>query len=472
MNAQPDPVAAHGPLPAPTLALAALSLSTLLSSLGTSSANVALPSLARAFDASLPAVQWVVLAYLVTLTALVVIAGRVGDAVGRRRLLLAGLAVFAAASLACGAAPSLLSLVAARVVQGAGAAVMMALTLAFVGEAVPAERTGRAMGWLGTMSAVGTALGPSLGGFVIAGWGWRAVFFVNVPLALAAIALAARALPRDRATRTGSTAAFDLRGALLLASTLAVGSLAMTFGRGAFGVTNVVLIAVAIVGAVAFVRVESGAASPLVRITLLRDRTLAAAFATSVLVMTVMMATLLVGPFHLSGALGLDAAGVGLAMSCGPVVSALAGVPAGRLVDRYGAQRMTLAGLAGLTTGTLLLAVSSTRWGVAGYVVPLVVVTAGYATFQAANNTQVMTRAAAGERGVVSGLVNLSRNLGLVIGASVIGAVFAAGVGTTALASAQADAIAAGMRLTFVVCAALAGVAVAIAAAVRPSQAS
>ena len=154
-------------------ALAALSLATLLAALGTSIANVALPTLAVAFGAAFQDVQWIVLAYLLALTALVVAAGRLGDVTGRRRLMLAGLALFTAASVLGAAASTLGLVIAARVVQGVGAAAMMALTLAFVGEVVPKERTGSAMGLLGTMSAIGTALGPSLGGILIAGLGWR-----------------------------------------------------------------------------------------------------------------------------------------------------------------------------------------------------------------------------------------------------------------------------------------------------------
>ncbi|MGH8412741.1 MAG: MFS transporter, partial [Pseudomonas sp.] len=167
---------------APRGALVALSLSMLLASLGTSIANVGLPSLVQAFDASFQAAQWVVLAYLLAITAVIVSVGRLGDLMGRSRLLLAGLLLFTVASALCGMAPSLGLLIAARALQGLGAAVMMAMTMALVGGTVTKKRTGRAMGLLGTMSAMGTALGPSLGGVLIAGFGWRALFFITVPL--------------------------------------------------------------------------------------------------------------------------------------------------------------------------------------------------------------------------------------------------------------------------------------------------
>jgi len=174
-----------------------------------------------------------------------------------------------------------------------------------------------------------------------------------------------------------------------------------------------------------------------------------------------------VGPFYLSGALALDAAHVGLVMSAGPIVAALTGVPAGRMVDRFGAHRMTVAGLAGMAVGCSLLCVLPMRSGVPGYVIPLVAITAGYALFQAANNTHVMTDVPQDQRGVVSGMLNLSRNLGLITGASVMGAVFALGSATSDMTAARPEAVAAGMRITFAFGAVLVFAAIAMASASR-----
>jgi EmrB/QacA subfamily drug resistance transporter len=442
--------------------LVALSLSMLLSSLGTSIANVALPALAQAFTAAVPDVQWVVLAYLLALTTLIVGAGRLGDVVGRRRLLLIGVAVFTAASVACGVAPTLGTLIAARAFQGVGAAIMMALTMAFVGDAVPKERTGSAMGLLGTMSAIGTALGPSLGGILIAGLGWNAIFLINLPLGLLALAIAYRTLPVDRKRPAADVVSFDVPGTLLLSLTLGAYALAMTTGRGTFGPFNAALLLAAACGTGLFVLVETRARSPLLRLATFRNAVLSAGFAMSALVSTVMMATLVVGPFYLSFGLGLDAARVGLAVSIGPLVAAMTGVPGGRIVDRFGAQRITAVGLTAMAAGTVALSMLPPTLGMLGYVIPLAVVTAGYALFQTANNTAVMTDIGAEQRGVVSGMLNLSRNLGLITGASFMGAVFAIAVGTSNIAAAQPDAVAAGMRMSFVVAAGVIGVALAI----------
>jgi MFS family permease len=444
-------------------ALVVLSLAMLLSSLATSVANVALPTLEDAFDVSFGQVQWVVLAYLLAVTTLVVGAGRLGDLVGRRRLLVAGIGVFTAASALCAAAPGLPVLVAARAAQGAGAATMMALSLALVAEAVPAARTGSAMGLLGTTSAVGTALGPALGGVLVGALGWRAIFLVNVPPGLLALALARRHLPADPLPAGRERAPFDVAGSVVLALTLGAYALAMTVGHGRVAPLSAGLLAGAFAGVLLFIAVEARARAPLVQAAMLRDPGLRAGLATSALVSTVMMATLVVGPFHLSRALGLGAAQVGLVMSAGPAVVVLAGVPAGRMADRFGAPRLGVAGLAAMAAGALLLSIAPVRLGVPGYLGPMVILTLGYALFQTANNTAVMTGAHPDRRGVTSGLLNLSRNLGLVTGASMMGAVFTLGVGATSTASASPEAIATGTHLTFAVAAVLVAIALAMA---------
>jgi EmrB/QacA subfamily drug resistance transporter len=432
-------------------------------SLDTSIANAGLPTLAQAFTASFQAVQWIVLAYLLAITTLIVSVGRLGDLVGRRRLLLVGIGLFTVASLLCGLAPTLWLLIAARAAQGLGAAVMLALTVALVGETVPKAKIGSAMGLLGTMSAIGTTLGPSLGGVLIAGFGWRTIFLVNVPLGVLNSLLAYRYLPVDRREPKTDRAGFDKLGTLLLALTLAAYALAMTIGRGHFGPRNVALLSAAVFGAGLFVLAEAQAASPLIRLTMFRNPVLSASLAMSALVSTVMMATLVVGPFYLSRALGLQAAIVGLVLSVGPLVAALTGVPAGRIVDRLGAQRMTLVGLGGIAAGSFILSMMPARFGIAGYIAPIVVITAGYALFQAANNTAIMTDVRPDQRGVISGMLSLSRNLGLITGASVMGAVFAIASATNDITTARPEAVATGMRITFAAAAILIVVALAIA---------
>lgn len=432
-------------------ALAALALAMLLSSMGVSIANVALPTLASAFSAPFQQVQWIVLTYLLSVTALVVSAGRLGDMLGHRRALLAGLALFTVASLLCAIAPSLWALIGARAVQGVGAAVLMAVTVALVRETVPRERTGSAMGLLGTMSAIGTALGPSLGGVLIAGAGWRAIFAIMVPLGILAFALAYLNLSARRAGEPVTEArTFDMPGTLLLAATLVAYALSMTAGDG-FGRSALALLLAAAFGAVLFVFVESRVASPLIRLLALRNAALSASLVMNALVAVVMMTTLVVGPFYLALALGLGEAAVGLAMSVGPVISIFTGVPAGRIVDRAGAPLVAAAGLVAMAAGSFALATLPHLLGIVGYLAAIAILTPGYQLFQAANNTMVMMDVEEDRRGVISGLLGLSRNLGLVTGASAMGAIFFHATGSRDLSATGPEAVAGGMQVAFAV---------------------
>ncbi|MFZ6689878.1 MFS transporter [Undibacterium sp. SXout11W] len=368
-----------------------LALSMLLASLGTSIANIALPTLAEAFSAPFAQVQAVVIAYLATLTISVVIAGRLGDSRGLKPMLLAGLAVFAFASLLCAAAPNLWWLVGARALQGIGAAFLMTLAMALTRQTASKARMGRAMGLLGTVSALGTALGPSLGGLLIAVAGWRSVFWVQIPLAGVAFILAFFKLPDHPDKKT--TRSVSMWSAL--------------------------------------------------------NRRLVPNLFVNLLVAAVMMTTLVVGPFFLGLGLGLKATQVGFVMAIGPLISIFSGVPSGRLVDAWGSARVLALGLALLAVGAYLFAFLPNMIGIAGYVLSIVVLTPGYQLFQVANNTAALVDVPEDSRGTVSGLLSLSRNLGLIIGASAMGAVFSFGVGAEVLAHATALAIASGMHLTF-----------------------
>lgn len=369
----------------------ALALAMLLASLGTSIANIALPALAAAFSAPFVAVQAVVVAYLAGLTLCVVVAGRLGDRYGLKPMLVAGLVLFALAALLCAIAPDLRVLTGARGLQGAGAGFLMTLSLAKMRETAGPARVGRAMGLLGTASALGTALGPSLGGLLIPLAGWRGLFWIQLPLALLTLALARATLADDA-------------------------------GRGTM--------------------------PPSGRRPVLTGE-LAAGLVVNFLVAAVMMTTLVVGPFYLGLGLGLREVVLGAVLAIGPVISILSGVPSGRLVDALGGGAMRTAGLVCLAAGAALLAILPARIGVAGYGLAIAVLTPGYQLFQAANNMAALVDVPADRRGTVSGLLVLSRNLGLIAGASVMGAVFAFGVGTQEPGDAAPAAIAAGMRLTF-----------------------
>lgn len=442
----------------------------LLSSLGISSPNVALPTFVTVFAAPFQEVQWIVVSYLLAITIMIVSVGRLGDLFGHRRILLCGIALFTLASLLCGLAPTLPMLIGARVLQGIGAAILMALTMALVRESVPKEKTGSAMGLLGTMSAIGTALGPSVGGVLVARFGWQSIFWIMAPLGVVNFVMVRRFLPVQRLQASMSGAKrFDSVGTVLLAVTLACYTLGVTLGGGHFERLNRELLMAAAACAVVFLLVESRLAAPLIKLSVFRNPVLGASLAMNALISTVMMTTLVVVPFFLSRGLGLEAALIGVVMATGPVISIFCGVPAGKIVDRVGAPTIIVTALVQMSIGAFALSALPAMIGIAGYVIAIVILTPGYQLFQASNNTVVMIDVPADQRGVISGMLTLSRNLGLVTGASVMGILFSHAVGSADPTTASPGAVIAGMRLTFTVAGVLLLIALSLALLCRGS---
>ncbi|MFW2104259.1 MFS transporter [Acinetobacter guillouiae] len=373
-----------------------LGLSILLASLGTSIVNIALPTLAEVFLLPFIQVQAVVIGYLISLTITVVIAGRLGDRYGCKSMLIVGLVIFSLASLLCSVAPSLWILVAARSFQGIGAAFLMTLAMALTRQTVNKSQLGRAMGMLGTISALGTALGPVLGGVLIALSGWQSIFGLQFILASIAIILAWVLLPNDCIRKQIPTLS-----------------------------------------------------------SWQPDQNITPNLMVNLLVAAVMMTTLVIGPFYLSLGLSLNQIQVGLIMGIGPVVAILSGIPSGRLVDRWGSRYIVAIGLIFLIIGSFMLAIVPKLMGLSGYIFPIIILTLGYQLFQAANNTMTLADVPKARQGVVSGLLSLSRNMGLIIGASVMGAIFSFGVGTIQFNQATALAIIDGMQFTFLCAGAL-----------------
>lgn len=330
-------------------------------------------------------------------------------------------------------------------------------------ETVPEQKLGSVMGLLGTMSAAGTALGPSLGGVVMANLGWQAAFALLAAGSGAVLALGPSALPAHE-RNMGHAAGMDWRGTLLLTTTLGLFALATTGAGITLPLGGGLLLLPAVLTLALFARMQVNTPSPLIPISLVRNRTIGAGLLMNLLLGTVMMTTLVVGPFFLSFGLGLDETMTGLVMAVGPVVAVVAGTPAGRLADRVGNGRARLLGLAETVLGFVCLATLPHWFGAAGYVAALVVLTPGFQLFLAANNAAVMMAAPPTERGVLSGLLGLSRNLGLLVGASAMATLFIALVGTKAIAQAAIPSIASAFSASFLIAAFLTALGIVLSA--------
>jgi EmrB/QacA subfamily drug resistance transporter len=422
----------HDPEPNPKrwLGLAGIGSGVFMFTLDGSIVNVALPTLADALGASLAAVQWVPLAYLLVITALVMGAARLGDVHGRKRAYLFGLGLFVAASTLCGLAWSIEWLIAFRALQGFGAVFVSALGGAIIAQTFPSNERGRALGVIASCVTLGIALGPTIGAFIIELAGWRWMFLVNIPVGLAAMAVVTRVIP-DLAPAT-TRLPFDWLGTLLIAVALTSFSLALTFGqRQGFGTAlPVLLFAAAAVALVAFVVAQTQVDAPVLDLKMFVNRPLSAGLAMSTLAFVTLGSTSFTLPFFLQLGLGLPIATVGLLMAISPVLGGVIGPISGTLADRFGPRWVSVIGLVLMCASALLLSAldhDTPIWRFALSVAPLGL---GMGFFSSANNSAVLNSVQRERLGVASGLLSLARTLGQSTGVPIAAAllgVFALG---------------------------------------------
>lgn len=372
--------------------------------------NLALPRIGRDLHAGGDGLQWVVSAYLLSTGTLMLGAGRLGDLFGRRRLLVMGFALFGTSSLLCALAPALPVLVGARVAQGAGAAMIMPVGLSLLTNVYPGELRGRATGWMLGIGGIATACGPFIGGALTDAMSWRAVFWLNVPLAaLGAVWASWTAESRD----TDAHPKVDWRGLFTITAALAVLAVVVDRGRhwqwpaGAAGLGVVTLLLTW------FVRHERVVASPLVELTLLRNRPYVALTLAGAVANTATVMFLFVVPLTLQGQWGLSVAPAGSAFLAPALAMALAAPLAGRVTQRAGVRVMTGC----LGAGAVVLACLAHAPSLTVY---LVAATAGGAVLGMANSlTLIATQGAirperAGEAsGVTKTVITVAAGLGV-----------------------------------------------------------
>ncbi|WUP89929.1 MFS transporter [Streptomyces sp. NBC_00252] len=375
-------------------------------------------SLRSEFRTSLAAIEWVSLAYLLTLVALLIPVGRLSDAYGRKLFYLYGFVVFTGASAACGFAPSLAALVAFRVVQAVGAAMMQANSVALVTTSAPRERMRTALGVQAAAQAVGLALGPTVGGALVSALGWRWVFWINVPVGVVALAAGHYLLPRTRSRNR--VASFDWPGLVLLAvatTSLLLGvSAASGLAVPPWAVVGLFVLAVA--AAWAFVRRQRRAAVPLLDLGLLRVRAVSSGLAAALCGYLVLFGPLVLVPQIVVRTGGSELL-AGVVLTALPGGFALAATGAERVLPRaVGDRARCLLGVA-VCTGTLaaMLVLPVTPLWLAAQ---LAVLGIGLGLFTPANNTLVMSAIPANCSGTGGGLVNMTRGVGTALGVALI----------------------------------------------------
>ena len=424
--------------------VATVCIGAFMGQLDASIVTLALPRLGHDLHASVGAVEWVALAYLLVLIATVAAVGNFADAFGRKLLYTYGFGVFTLASAVCGIAPNLPVLIGARVVQALGAAMLQANSVALITEAMPRRLLARGIGVQGTAQALGLALGPAIGGLLLALGGWRLIFLINVPAGVAGILLGRVLLPRSRSRREIGRG--DLGGAALMAlaagATLAYLSLGTRYGFG--DLLLLALLALGLIAAVAFVVHERRHPDPLVDLSMLRRPTLAIGLSSGLVAYLVLFATLFAVSYYLS-AERLSSVLAGLELALLPAGIGVAAPIAGRLVNRLGARALTSAGLFMTGAGLLLIALGL---GNLGLLAGLLVAGLGLGTFTPANNASIMGAAPGDHTGLVGGLLNMTRGTGTALGVAVASVIYTSAAGVTGSDAASAGLHAAHSGLT------------------------
>lgn len=407
--------------------LAAVSLAGFLGSVMSLSIEMAFPVLLTTFRQPFAVVQWVILAFLCANVALLPVVGRVADVVAQKRLFTRAYAVFIVATLACGLSPSVGVLVAARAVQGVAFAVLAVLGLAIIARVFGAHERGAALGVDAALLSAGVILGPTLGGVVTDYLSWRWIFLGVVPLAGLGLYLGWRYLP-DTPGQRG--ARFDLLGGLLLSFALLTFLLSLTSGQleGFIHPVTGALFAAAITLSVVFVQTQRAASTPLLDLSLLRNRDLSWGIVSGLVVYSAISGVVFLMPFYLQQVLGQSPNQAGLLLSVPPALLVLGSLAAGRLTDRAGPYPLLLTSLGFLLVGYFAVGFLDAETTARGFLLAFLPLGVGMGLFATPNSALVMNAVPESAAGMASGLLNLSRSLGSTLGVAALGALWSARV--------------------------------------------
>ncbi len=409
-------------------ALTAVGSGVLLSTIDGSIVNISLNTLVVAFGSNLNIVEWVVLSYLLTITCLLLLMGRLGDMVGKRRVYVAGFIIFTLASALCGISPNVGTLIGFRVVQAVGAAMIQSAGPALLVTAFPPSERGTALGATGSFVALGILVGPALGGVLLRYVGWESIFYVNVPVGIVGSWLTLRYLASDAKSARGQV--FDVGGALLMMASIFGLLLALTDGpTWGWGDGRVLLLfgLFAVAGA-GFLAWELHFPQPMINLRIFRNAAFSLNLLAGFILFIGMAFNLLLTPLFLQLVYHFELQQAGLLLMALPLTLSLASPISGRLSDRVGARALTVSGLAAVAVGLAGLSFTRADTPVAQMIAFLLVVGAGIGLFQSPNNSTVFGSAPPEALGVASGLLAVMRTLGQTAGIAIAGAVWASRV--------------------------------------------
>lgn len=397
-----------------------------MAALDASIITVALPTMQSEFHVNFSVTAWVPLAYLLTLTALLTVFGRLADIVGRRPLYTIGFTVFIIGSALCGAAPNMTFMIASRVLQAVGATMLQANSVAIVTAAAPADKRGKAIGIQGSALAVGLSLGPAIGGLLIAALGWRAIFYVNVPVGIIGTTLAFLILPRDTNKDESGKARFDYWGGVVLSLSLV--GLLFGFNQGnEQGWASPMIIGSFVAGIVflvLFILIEKRHPTPILDLGLFKIDQITWGNITGALSYMLMYGVLFIVPYFFEYVLHRPSSESGLLTTPLPIGMMLLAPSAGKIADHYGTKLPTVVGMGISTFGVIALIFLGAHTAYVYMIVALLLVGIGMGIFTPPNNSSVMGSSPANRLGVSSGVLNMARSLGQSAGIAYAFAIF------------------------------------------------
>lgn len=437
------------------LVLAAIGASTFMTALDTSVVNTVLPVINRSLGSQIATIQWVVTIYLLVVSGLLLSFGRLGDLRGHKPIFLSGFGIFIASSALCGLAPSAGLLIAFRGLQALGAAMLAANSPAILTKSFPASQRGQALGLQATMTYLGLSAAPSVGGWLTDLFSWRAVFYINVPVGLAAFLLSLRYIPKDEGSNNAER--FDFTGALLFMAGLV--ALLLGLNQGAeWGWASAPILGLFIAAAIfltVFIFVEKRQAYPMLDLSLFSKRLFTTSTAAALLNYMALFSILFLMPFYLLQGRGLSPSQAGLILTAQPIVMAIVAPLSGTLSDRIGTRLPAVLGMAILAVGLFALSRLGPTTPLPLVALVLGIAGLGTGTFISPNNSALMGSAPHQRQGIAAGILATARSAGMVLGIGLAGAIF-----TTILASSPAESsLYAATRASFLVACGIASLA-------------
>ncbi len=404
---------------------AAVGIGTFMSAIDSSVVNTILPVLRGYFNTSVSTMEWTVVIYLLVVSSLLLAFGRLGDLSGHKRYFLVGFVIFILGSVLCGFAPTQLFLILARAFQAIGSAMLLANSPAILTATFPASQRGKALGLQATMTYLGLSVGPAFGGWLTQALGWRSVFYINVPIGLLAFLISWRFIRSDNQPKMVEHE-FDWKGAILFSTGLIALLLGLNngaeWGWGSPLVVACLGVAVVLLGV--FIWVESRTFQPMLDLGLFRNRLFSASTTSAVLNYICLYSVIFLMPFYLIQGRGLDPARAGLLLTAQPILMAISAPISGALSDRIGSRFLSTIGMVFTGVGLFLLSKLTAFSPNYQILISLAVTGLGTGIFISPNTSALMGSAPRDRQGIASSILATARNVGMVLGIGMAGAIF------------------------------------------------